>query len=266
MDITALMLAERERIEGELQKELFEFEQSKYPEGRLKTMKNGNYYKYYQAVNTSSGVKWKYIKKDNQKLARTLAMKAYKKRTIYGLEREIKAIDAYLELYPKQTADALIREAPGFKTLLESEIIPEFDCKDWELEEYERSTNHPEQLDCPTLKGPLVRSKSEAAIADELYRRGIPYRYEWVREFGGRILSPDFTIMDPKTLKIYIWEHYGKMDDPDYIEKYLSKMQTYTRNGYIETMNLICTYETLSCPFTSVNAVEVIEKYFVRHY
>jgi hypothetical protein len=59
MDITALMLAERERIEGELQKELLEFEQSKYPEGRLKTMKNGNYYKYYQAVNTSSGVKWK---------------------------------------------------------------------------------------------------------------------------------------------------------------------------------------------------------------
>ena len=108
MDITALMLAERERIEGELQKELLEFEQSKYPEGRLKTMKNGNYYKYYQAVNTSSGVKWIYIKKDNQKLARALAMKAYKKRTIYGLEREIRAIDAYLGLYPRQTADALI--------------------------------------------------------------------------------------------------------------------------------------------------------------
>ncbi len=266
MDITALMLAERERIERELQKELFEFEQSKYPEGRLKTMKNGIYFKYYQAVNTASGVKWKYIKKDNQKLASALAMKAYKKRTIYGLEREIKAIDAYMGLYPKQTPDALIRECPGFKALLESHIIPDSYCSDWEQEEYEKSTDHPENLVYPTLKGIFVRSKSEVAIADELYRRGIPYRYEWVREIGGRWLSPDFTIMDPKTKEIYIWEHYGKMDDPEYVEKYLSKMQTYTRNGYIETMNLICTYETLACPFTSVNAVEMIEKYFDRHY
>ncbi|RKM57933.1 hypothetical protein D6855_12860 [Butyrivibrio sp. CB08] len=266
MDITALMLAERAKLVERLAREEYEFEKAHYPEGGLRAKKNGDYFKYYQLIETPSGTKWKYIKKSNQGLAKELAMKSYKKRVIYGIEREIKAIDEYLEYYPKQTADELFRTAPGFRALLEPQVIPDNSCEGWEKEPYDQSTDHPEHLVFPTMKGHLVRSKSEAMIADELYRRGIPYRYEWVRMFGGQLLSPDFTILDPKTKDIRIWEHYGKMDDPDYVEKYLRKMQIYTRNGYIETMNLICTYETKDCPLTSIKAVDVIEHYFVNHY
>ena len=103
---------------------------------------------------------------------------------------------------------------------------------------------------------------SEVMIADELYRRGIPYRYECAIELEGETIYPDFTILDPKTGKIYLWKHFGLMDSPKYISKFQYKMGLYPRNGYVPQINLICTFETEANPLTSVNVIDMADRYF----
>ncbi len=263
MDITALMLAEREKLEKRLAQELYEYEKAKYPEGRLKIKKDGIYVKYYHVRSSGSKkVPRTYISKKDIKLAQSLAMKAYKDRLIYSLKHEIQAIDAYLRLYPKDNGDALFRISPTIRELIGSEVFPQFDAENWLQEPYDQSTEYPEDLKLMTMKGHYVRSKSEVMIADELYRRGIPYRYECAIELEGETIYPDFTILDPKTGKIYLWEHFGLMDSPKYISKFQYKMGLYPRNGYVPQINLICTFETEANPLTSVNVIDMADRYF----
>ena len=263
MDITALMLAERERLEKKLAQELYEYEKAKYPEGRLKIKKDGIYVKYYHVISSGSKkVPRTYISKKDINLAQSLAMKAYKDRLIYSLKHEIQAIDAYLRLYPKDNGDALFRISPTIRELIGSEVFPQFDAENWLQKPYDQSTEYPEDLKLMTMKGHYVRSKSEVMIADELYRRGIPYRYECAIELEGETIYPDFTILDPKTGKIYLWEHFGLMDSPKYISKFQYKMGLYPRNGYVPQINLICTFETEANPLTSVNVIDMADRYF----
>ena len=65
----------------------------------------------------------------------------------------------------------------------------------------------------------MLRSKSEAIIDMILYKNGIPFRYEEKIVLGDVILYPDFVIRHPKTGDFYYWEHFGMMDDEDYINK-----------------------------------------------
>ena len=75
-----------------------------------------------------------------------------------------------------------------------------------------------------TDKGERVRSKSEVIIANALHRNKIPYRYEYPLQLSnGKIVYPDFTVLNLKTRKEYIWEHFGMLDDPHYRETMLNK-------------------------------------------
>ena len=76
----------------------------------------------------------------------------------------------------------------------------------WEYAPYNKSTDYPEDLIVPAPKGEMMRSKSEASIAQVLYSHGIPYRYEEIHEIYGTDMATDFTIMHPKTGAIILWE------------------------------------------------------------
>ena len=52
------------------------------------------------------------------------------------------------------------------------------------------------------------------------------------------------------------------MDDPDYIRKAYRKMQLYTENGIIPSVNLIMTFETLENPLDSEMLEEIVHFYF----
>lgn len=93
-----------------------------------------------------------------------------------------------------------------------------------------------------TLRGEKVRSKSEAIIADALYRHGIFYQYEKVLA-ADRITRVDFTVENNIRGRTLYWEHFGKMDDPNYVLEYLKKKKRYESMGIIEGKNLIATYE-----------------------
>ncbi len=106
-----------------------------------------------------------------------------------------------------------------------------------------------------------VRSKSEALIASVLYEHSIPFRYEEPLVLGNRIYYPDFTIRDPKTGEVFIYEHFGMMDDEDYVQRAIDKLADYVKYGLIPAINLIMTFETKSDPLDVIrieNALEII--------
>lgn len=77
-----------------------------------------------------------------------------------------------------------------------------------------------------TVKGDLVRSKSEVIIANLLHEAKIPYVYEKPLEYGiGEKMSPDFTI-NINGEDVY-WEHLGMIGTESYDQRWTEKMQIY---------------------------------------
>ena len=131
-----------------------------------------------------------------------------------------------------------------------SEIIsdlPNYNFSDpistqWENEKYIGNSYKNEQLEYMTLKGHPVRSKSERFIADTLFSLNIPYRYEFPLYFEGQKVHPDFILIKPNGEYI-IWEHFGLLDNEEYLNKAIKKIKLYKRNGFSQHQNLICTTE-----------------------
>ena len=114
-----------------------------------------------------------------------------------------------------------------------------------------------------TIRGEKMRSKSEVMIANSIYRHALPYKPELpLKCKNGRSLYPDFTILDPRTMEEYIWEHFGIMDDPVYAAEACRKIQTYNDEGYVLGRNLICTFETSETPLSSVVIENIIKTFF----
>lgn len=114
-----------------------------------------------------------------------------------------------------------------------------------------------------TLKGELVRSKSEVIIANMLFEAGIEYEYEKelpLGEDGVRI--PDFTIDDAESGILIYWEHCGMMSDPLYRKRWEEKKLIYARHDIIEGENLIVSYDNMDGSIDSVAIKAIIEKYF----
>ena len=115
-----------------------------------------------------------------------------------------------------------------------------------------------------TLKGELVRSKSEVIIANMLQESGIAYEYEKeldLKEDGVKI--PDFTIDDAESGMLYYWEHCGMMADSQYRKRWEDKKAVYEKHGIIEGENLIVSYDDVNGSIDSVAIKSLIEKYLL---
>lgn len=100
----------------------------------------------------------------------------------------------------------------------------------------------PEGLVHRTERGEMVRSKSEAIIANILYHVGLDYRYEYPIEGVIRpgIRRPDFVFIGADHRPI-VWEHLGMLSDPVYNERWQAKKEWYEANGFSEGDNLFIT-------------------------
>lgn len=78
-----------------------------------------------------------------------------------------------------------------------------------------------------------------------------------------RTVYPDFFVLNTRTRKAYLWEHFGKMGDPEYVCDNLNKLIDYSNAGYIVGKNLILTMESLECPLTPEIIETVIREYFL---
>ena len=115
-----------------------------------------------------------------------------------------------------------------------------------------------------TLKGDLVRSKSEVIIANMLYEEGIEYEYEKELDLGDDgIRIPDFTIEDAESGLCFYWEHCGMLGNKRYSKKWNEKQEVYRRHGIVEGENLIVSKDALNGSIDSAEIKALIDKYLL---
>ena len=78
------------------------------------------------------------------------------------------------------------------------------------------------------------------------------------------MIYPDFTIRHPKTGKIYYYEHFGRMDDASYCKKACAKLELYSLNGIMPTIQLLATFETSDNPLTPEAVEQLVKQYFIE--
>jgi len=81
------------------------------------------------------------------------------------------------------------------------------------------------------------------------------------RNISGGGIHPDFTALNKRTAKMYIFEHLGMMDKTSYYENAIQKIDTYERNGFLLGENLLITHETSLSPLNTQVLKNYIETY-----
>lgn len=264
------------------------------PEGRLRISqrKSGTYYYHV----TGSSPEWgDYLPQTESKSIAQLVQKEYDQTVLAEMQRELKAIDRFLKSYhPENLQQVYSSMLPARRKLVQLLRLPDEEyASRWLSVKYKGKPFAEGSPELVTSRGERVRSKSEIIIADTLDRLKIPYRYEFPHQLkvrrnsrgrgdalhnplgnkqdGGRqhdssrrtvTFHPDFTCLNLRTRREFIWEHFGRMDDPEYIAETLGKFETYTANGIFPGDGLIFTMETQDRPLNPTT-VEALAKRFL---
>lgn len=236
------------------------------PEGHLRICASKNKVQYYHRKEEGDfdGV---YIKASEMELAKQLAQKDYDLQVVKACEKELNAIQKYESLLPRREAEEIYEKLhPARKMLITPicETDEEF-IRRWEAKEYKGKEFYEDVPEFYTLKGERVRSKSEIIIADMLYQSGIPYRYEYplyIHGFGN--LYPDFTILDVRNRKEVLWEHFGMVDDAEYVENAMKKLEMYKKKEFFLGDGVIITCETKTMPLNSKMVESTIKHYLLE--
>ena len=246
-------------IEEELQ-QIEEMEKGS-PAGELICTRNSGRYKWYLKTRNQSI----YLPKRERKLAQELAQKKYHQLRRTDLKRELSACQKYIHMAEaNENLSENIMKHAEYERLLDGQYeLMSKELEDWVKEAYEKNTGYPENLIVKGTQGKMLRSKSEAIIDRMLYSAGIPFRYEDKLVFENMVLYPDFTIRHPLTGKFFYWEHFGLMDDYDYVNRACQKIKIYCDNGIIPSVNLILTYETKDHPLPIDQVEMLIKEYFM---
>lgn len=206
----------------------------------------------------------RYLKSNERKFATQLAEKEYCEKLYKVVSRYAKALEVIEDIVENERLQNVFRGLhPARQVLVEpiyrpiEQVISEFEqipCEGKGFEEENTTTYY-------TIKGERVRSKSEKIIADELYRHGIPYKYELPIELDGWnrkiTVYPDFTVLNKRTGKRWIIEHLGMMDSMGYSLSTMQKLTTYENNDILVGRDLILLHETSTGPLNT----RTLEKY-----
>ena len=256
------------------------------PGGLLKISTSNNITQYYIKQDVGD-IRYHYLSKDQKGLAYKIAQRDYDKKIL----KESVRVRKYLDISPFYVLDSLRNIydslSPARQELVHPYIITKEEyIKKWSQKKEESIreywSSHPsssidmirpqkrmiskdqhqilpfdpqnfnESNHILTEQGEIIRSKSEKIIADKLSLTKIPYYYEVpinLKGFG--FVRPDFTILDPYTLKEYYWEHFGMINNPEYVDKTLSKIELYTANGILPGRDLILSYESETHPVST---------------
>lgn len=127
----------------------------------------------------------------------------------------------------------------------------------WLRQPYKRYMRRPEELRIQAKCGLLVRSKSEAIIADLLFEAHIPFHYEECLMVGNTEVYPDFTILIAPDTVVY-WEHFGALKRADYLADTQRKMSSYLAGGIYPGRDLYITCEDSDRPLQLQEAEEIM--------
>lgn len=209
----------------------------------------------------------KYIPKSQEKIINQLLQKKYDVMLVSELENELSLLKNFQQKYSKKNINQIFFKIPVAcrnkitpVTFPKEELIRLFDEIKYEQKPFTDNSNF------ITESGINVRSKSEIMIADALSRNKIPFKYEMpqILTINNRKVTfyPDFTCLNYKTHEIFLWEHLGIMDNDEYAENAVAKINIYQKNGFYLGKNLILSMETKNNPLSSKMVAGLIENYF----
>ncbi len=211
----------------------------------------------------------KYLCKDKKDEIQCLAQKRYNSQMLKKAEQEKKQIEKCLEIL-EQDADieTVIDSMPeALKPYITANEKTDLGyAQRWQNRKVAQAKRLEDDEGYKTMRGDIVRSKSEVIIADRLFKAGIPYRYEVIFHMEFEDISyvyPDFQILKTSTKEEFFWEHLGMMDDPKYANAQLKKISGYVRKGYITGKNLILTFESKERPLDIVCVDKLIETFLL---
>ncbi len=177
---------------------------------------------------SAKGKKYFYLQKGKKLLS---LRKEEKLRNEYlfrdNLQHELTAIDRNIPL--------LQRAIKSYHPLVELNTL-------WATIEAQQNTFHDEHR-VHVWCGIRFSSKSEMLIAMALTSYGIEFKYESKMYVNVRYIYPDFVIKRPKDGKIFIWEHFGKMQEDDYRHKNINRIEEYHQAGFYLWDNLIASFD-----------------------
>jgi len=125
-----------------------------------------------------------------------------------------------------------------------------------EVEYKGQSRYFEENLIHKTIRGELVRSKSEVIVANILNQLNVEYAYEEPLKVAGKTYLPDFTLRH-QGRTAYL-EHLGMLSKPSYQRSWERKEKNYEKVGISEAEdNLIITKDGLD---GSLDAMEIEER------
>ena len=234
-----------EKLIGEVKQEL-----PYLPQGNLRVQNKRGKPQFFHVTGDTRRA-GDYITVENIELARKLAKKTYYEKFLKEAKREQRATSLYLRGVNGRSPEDVFSTMNDYrKELVIPLLMSDADyAKMWENMPYEKNPYHAEECTQPTDKGDLVRSKSEARIADMYYALGIPYRYEApVKLKNGKIKYPDFTLLKLPERTEYYHEHMGLMEDEFYRSSNITKLNEYAESKIFTGNNLILTFETDYAP------------------
>lgn len=177
-------------------------------------------------------------------IVRGLVRKAYLERELAVLEKNVMALETMTKVFCEVAPDDILEQMPArFKKFPREYFFPQPEADDWAGQPYEQSSYMPERKIHTTGRGLLVRSKSELAIAETLYKYEVPFRYEQVLEVGTYKLVPDFMPRNKRTGEQFYWEHCGMLENEEYRRHHKWKMNLYESVGIVPWKNLIVSYD-----------------------
>ena len=236
----------------------------KVPKGKLRISgkKSNREYYYIDAEKKQNG---RYLKIKERVLAEQIAQRDYDNSLVKSLNIRRKTIEQFLKRYERNGINDVYDNTNIYrKELLKKVYISDEEyVRQWENVEYEGKQIVEGMQVFITEKGDRVRSKSEKIIADKLYMMGIPYRYEYPLVLNNNIVVyPDFTILRmPERQEVYL-EHFGMMDDMNYVDTALFKINSYEMNDIYLGVNLFITYETSRQPLNTKKLKEMFKLLF----
>lgn len=251
IDILAQLAAEAETAEAKIKK---------LPEGELRRYSSGKYSRYYCK---KAGQKKIYLPASKYELIEQLARKTYLQRYLEFHEAAQEILQNFLQTH-QDWLDVRARLLEDFPFLAENLAYTELEreLRLWEDAPYEQCPYHPENKKVEGARGIMMRSKGEGDISYDLANDREPFHYEQLWRFPECDIYPDFTIRHPKTGEFILWEHFGMMDNPGYVEETVRKLKVYEANGFSPGNNLIVTYEDKEHPLSHRRILNEIDYFF----
>lgn len=232
------------------------------PDGKLHVASRGKYKSYYVRKDPSDKT-GTYISKSNLAYAKVLAQKEYDTKLVC----EIKKLRNKTSVFQKDIIkfqESIENFCPNAKDLIAPIVADdETYILAWNSVRYQGKSFEGCNSEYYTSKDERVRSKSEVIIADTLARRGISYRYEYPIKMGNITVYPDFYCLNLHKRHGIIYEHFGMMDNSEYVEYVLRKIKTYETNGYKLGEDFVFSMETSIAPINTKQIELIIDNYLI---